>query len=566
MDESLGRINYGTNNNIYSKYSNQYIGAFSDESDSSVDGNYLDFDSYLQLLVAQMQNQDFNDPMSDSEVLAQMAQYSMLEGIKNMTQQSNVSYTMSLVGKVVTVDMGQSYLTGKVDSVTIYNGEPSIIINGNAYKSSQVSDIVDPEIYSQLKDLLGKTVRTLTSLDEDSVTGKVTDILFLYGESYVLVGDQVYPAKNVEVVEDSEDGSEDQSTDNVHEADGTDSAEEAAGSGAVPDTEDAADEEVNEESSDIMVDEVSDVIADNRTSTIANGYSASAADVSYLARSQEIIDSLMTELDGISGIQETGETASANADYILKTTYLQAQEYKAGVMSNEDILEYFSAGREGGVSHAGEIPQLGDHSDVAEEDMAPGYDQIYSGYGTEEYVADLDPNNAEKTENGNYKGVSAPPATARGDGVPRRISVEDYPEEAALADELGTRMYDIRFIYNTDITSRINTDRIWGYTKSGKAITEIGYSGVGQLGEVVTFSDGTQRVEILLNNGNSGWLFTTGNYTLDEICDKNAEPGSLAGKLTESEVAIRHFSDPFSEIDKSPLMAFENYLKAQGHA
>ena len=120
-------------------------------------------------------------------------------------------------------------------------------------------------------------------------------------------------------------------------------------------------------------------------------------------------------------------------------------------------------------------------------------------------------------------------------------------------------MYDIRFIYNTAITSRIKTDQVIGHTSGGKAITEIGYSGVGQLGEVVTFKDGTQRVEIMLKDGRSGWLTTSGRYTLDEICATDGIPGSLSG-LTGDEAAIRHFARVIGEVSASQKQSMLNYV------
>ncbi len=160
--------------------------------------------------------------------------------------------------------------------------------------------------------------------------------------------------------------------------------------------------------------------------------------------------------------------------------------------------------------------------------------------------------------------MTAKAGVSTSDCVPHRISVEDYPEEAALADRLGTRMYDIRFINNRAITSRIKTDEIIGHSSSGKPVTEIGYSGVGQLGEVITFADGTQRVEILMRNGHSGWLTTSGRLTLDEICTRNGAPGSLTGKLTPEESAIRHYSDPLAETDQSLRNSFNRYIRSYG--
>jgi hypothetical protein len=69
----------------------------------------------------------------------------------------------------------------------------------------------------------------------------------------------------------------------------------------------------------------------------------------------------------------------------------------------------------------------------------------------------------------------------------------------------------------------------------------VGYSGVGRLGEVVTFKKGNQRVEILSESVNgSGWFFTSGNHTLDVICDPNRDVWSPP--LTITEKAIRFYA------------------------
>ncbi|NLL36939.1 MAG: flagellar hook assembly protein FlgD [Fretibacterium sp.] len=46
----------------------------------------LDKDAFLRLLIAQLSNQDPLDPMEDREFIAQMAQFSTLEQITNMTR------------------------------------------------------------------------------------------------------------------------------------------------------------------------------------------------------------------------------------------------------------------------------------------------------------------------------------------------------------------------------------------------------------------------------------------------------------------------------------------------
>lgn len=506
MDNSLSL----STNGVYSKYSNTYIDTTQGDNDES--NSYMSFDSYLKLLVSQMQNQDFNDPMKDSEVLNQMSQYSMLEGIKNMTQQNNISYATSLVGKVVTVSDGYDYYTGKVESVTVTNGEPKLMINGAGYDCSTVSDIVDDDIFRNLSGKIGKEAEIITTGEK----AKITDVIFLGGESYVVLnGKDAVPESAVKIIEAAE-----------------------------KETEKTDDENVTVVTDEVNTDETSTEAAEENITVVT------AEAQTYESKSQSLIDSFMKELDSIdevNGVSKAKETQAVTDNYILETAELIVPDYAAGVYAD-------------GSYTVGSVT-------LTDVDNTYGSGVIKATGETEEeeYIPpELRIENAERTAEGNLKGVTTKPGVSRSDCVPHRISVEDYPEEAALADALGTRMYDIRFIHNTAITSRIKTGEVIGHTSGGKAITEIGYSGVGQLGEVVTFADGTQRVEVLLKSGNSTWLYTSGNYTLDEICTREWAPGSLSGKLTPYELSIRHFSDPTANFDKTALRQFNNYLESRG--
>lgn len=499
MDDSLAI------ESVFSKYTGTYTNATAAEEDDS--NSYLDFDSYLQLMVAQMQNQDFNDPMDDSEVLAQMAQYSMLEGIKAMTQQSNISYSTSLVGKVVTVDGASGIYMGKVESVTISNGEAQLVIDGVAYDSDTVTDIVSDEMYDNLMSLVGLTAYKRGATTDDDPIGTITNVAYWGGAGYAIIGGNTYDIDNIQVF--------------------------------VGDSTESTESTESDESDDTTVTETYEV----QTAEAAAAYSARAT-------SNSAIENFLKELDGeegVSGVSSSSETNGLNdafEEYIVETVEVSVPDYAAGA--------------------------YGDGTTI--------YDTIYPtetyGSGSGTLTADSDDITlgsystaaVQYTASGKLKGVTTAKGVSESDCVPHRISVEDYPEEAALADELGTRMYDIRYINNHDITSRIKTDEVIGHTVSGKAITEIGYSGVGQLGEVVTFADGTQRVEVLLKSGESCWLYTSGNYTLDEICVKSdqAEPGSLAGKLTPEESVIRHFSDPASEAGKALREQFAKQIQITG--
>lgn len=560
MDLSL------TNDGIYSKYVGGYVQTKNQDSDDAFSNGSLDFDGYLQLLVAQMSNQDFNDPMSDSDLLNQMAQYSMLEGIKDMTQQTAISYAASLVGKVVTVtdSDGLYYHTGVISSISIEDGKPSVMIDGQAFKSSDITDIVTMDEYEALRELLGQmvTLKGNTADDDSVVKGKVTGIVFIGGEGYVSVNGNTYAASMVKVVEDNEDGdgtegeeNKTEGVDGTDSTDNTDNTENAAENGAVP--------------ADTDTDTGSGTSTEANTDTqFKVGEVGESKSASYAASADALTDLLMRELDRVDKVSNSvnsasgSELSSYDLEQIMKTAAVQVPEYAAYMTADEDFIlsevetRTAYANADSSVSGVGNV-SISDYNRVTGTGtlVDENYTEVITddtptvtNVTTTTYANTSEP---QYTASGKLKGVTAARGIATAAGVPHRISVEKYPEEAALADEYGTRMYDIRYINNREITSRITRGPVISYTSSGKGITEIGYSGMGQLGEVVTFEDGTQRVEILLKSGKSSWLYTSGTLTLDQICTTNGAPGSLSD-MTAAEKAIRHYSQA-NEIQLSRL-------------
>ena len=113
--------------------------------------NSLSMDDFITLLVAQLQNQDMNNTTDTSEMMAQMAQYSMVEAITEMNQQSQTASSFGLIGKGVTVtstsDSGvQTTDSGVVDGVTLYNGEAKLVVNGKSYAVDEVTEVFDASL------------------------------------------------------------------------------------------------------------------------------------------------------------------------------------------------------------------------------------------------------------------------------------------------------------------------------------------------------------------------------------------------------------------------------------
>jgi len=84
---------------------------------------------YMKLLIAQLQNQNPLEPMSNTEMASQMAQFSQLQQLETMNttfsdvlQKTNLNYANSLIGKTVVFSGSDGTLTsGKVEAVGIYD-------------------------------------------------------------------------------------------------------------------------------------------------------------------------------------------------------------------------------------------------------------------------------------------------------------------------------------------------------------------------------------------------------------------------------------------------------------
>ena len=93
----------------------------------------LDKDSFLRILVTQLTNQDPLEPMKDTEFIAQMAQFSELEQMMNISKQMDNLTMLSLlssgglVGRTVSFfDETGEEISSRVLSVRFGNGNMTL--------------------------------------------------------------------------------------------------------------------------------------------------------------------------------------------------------------------------------------------------------------------------------------------------------------------------------------------------------------------------------------------------------------------------------------------------------
>ena len=106
--------------NSSKKTSSTTSGGIASATNSATGGQALGKDAFLQLLVTQLKNQNPLDPQDNSAFVAQLAQFSSLEGITTLNdtvnslsgglQSSQALQASSLVGRSVIVQTGEAYV------------------------------------------------------------------------------------------------------------------------------------------------------------------------------------------------------------------------------------------------------------------------------------------------------------------------------------------------------------------------------------------------------------------------------------------------------------------------
>ncbi|MBO7333770.1 MAG: flagellar hook capping protein [Lachnospiraceae bacterium] len=151
------------------KFVTQTASQISLSKESSKGASSLDKDAFLQLLVAQMKHQDPLEPTDNTEYISQLATFSELEEMQNMTAGMTFQRAGALVGQEVVckttnqVTGNTEYVSGIVDYVVYENNKAYLSINESLYSMDDVHQVIDPE-YKAAYELGKKFASTIASL------------------------------------------------------------------------------------------------------------------------------------------------------------------------------------------------------------------------------------------------------------------------------------------------------------------------------------------------------------------------------------------------------------------
>lgn len=127
-------LNGGTTGKVYNA-------VFGDEDDSD-----LSINDFFNLMITQLTNQDFMNPMDDTEYMSQMAQFATMQEMMDLCQYSKQNYVMSMLGKEVSIGKNMiggstESVTGVVEKIVLEDDEYKIYIDGKPYDLNKVTQI-----------------------------------------------------------------------------------------------------------------------------------------------------------------------------------------------------------------------------------------------------------------------------------------------------------------------------------------------------------------------------------------------------------------------------------------
>ena len=138
------------------------------QKEAKASNSSLDKDAFLQLLVAQMKYQDPLEPTSNTEYISQLATFSELEEMQNLTSGMTLQRASSLVGQYVFMKVTDSsgnttFPEGFVDYVVYENNKAYLSIEETLYSIDDLDTVAD-STYMQASKVTEAFVKEMNKL------------------------------------------------------------------------------------------------------------------------------------------------------------------------------------------------------------------------------------------------------------------------------------------------------------------------------------------------------------------------------------------------------------------
>ncbi len=180
-------------------------------------------ETFLNLLVAEMTNQDPLEPTSNTEFVTQMAQFTSLQYAQDSSEYAQANYASSLVGKtVIASKMEGSELvtkTGVVEKVVKTDGDYTLTVDGTTFKLSNINSVIadkDTPADTDKDESISKPVTSVNALgdtiarasmmigmnatiptDKAMVSGIIESIKVKNGEVNVVINGESYSLSDI---------------------------------------------------------------------------------------------------------------------------------------------------------------------------------------------------------------------------------------------------------------------------------------------------------------------------------------------------------------------------------
>lgn len=149
MPNSVNTNNYSNYTNPTNKTSTK--GSTVDAWFEDPNKNDISVDSFLQLMIAQLKNQDFNNPVDDTQYVTQLAQFATMQSMQELSYYSKANYVNSLLGKEISASKlslggNMSTVTGTVSKISLIDGQFTVFIGEEMFKMDQIMEVKQPVI------------------------------------------------------------------------------------------------------------------------------------------------------------------------------------------------------------------------------------------------------------------------------------------------------------------------------------------------------------------------------------------------------------------------------------